>query len=133
MFKVGDKVRRVRTSGNSTTPVGFEGVIRSIENDGGISYIFDNDAWGYDDSFAEWEIVTPEGPVRTETVTKRRIVPGVYGRLEVTVGATPDRVRLGLTSDADNKAHWVTTLTATELDDLAMVASQLAEALRDVD
>lgn len=78
---------------------------------------------------AEWS----EGPVRTETVTKRRIVPGVYGRLEVTMGATPDRVRVGLTSNADNKAHWVTTLTATELDSLAMVASQLAEALRDVD
>lgn len=72
-----------------------------------------------------------EGPVRTETATTRRIVPGVYGRLEVTMGATPDRVRVGLTSDVNNKAHWVTALTATELDELAMVASQLAEALRD--
>ena len=69
------------------------------------------------DLVAEWT----EGPVRTETVTKRRIVPGVYGRLRVFEGV--DGIAYGLTGDC--------YLSATELDDLAMVASQLAEALRD--
>lgn len=71
------------------------------------------------DIIAEWS----EGPVRTETVTKRRIVPGVYGGVYVSVGVEGKLV--GITVDQ--------FMTAEELDSLAMVASQLAEALRDVD
>lgn len=70
------------------------------------------------DLVAEWT----DGPVRTETVTTRRIVPGVYGRLRVNDEGKVGRVGLWL------EGHY---LNATELDDLAMVASQLAEALRD--
>lgn len=65
-----------------------------------------------------------EGPVRTETVTTRRIVPGVYGRVRVNDEGKVGRVGLWL------EGHY---LNAEELDSLAMVASQLAEALRDVD
>lgn len=73
------------------------------------------------------------GPVRTETVTKRRIVPGVYGRLEVR-GRDDDCVTLLLASRGGKiDKGFAHILNATELDDLAMVASQLAEALRDVD
>ena len=135
MFKLGDKVRRVRTSGNQTTPVGYEGVIREIEYDPDTIFRFDNGAWGYDDEDAGWQLVST-APVRTETVTKRRIVPGVYGRLEVGEATNvpdcekpdePARVEIDLAI-----VGWG-GLTATELDDLAMVASQLAEALRDMD
>ena len=69
------------------------------------------------DLIAEWT----DGPVRTETVTTRRIVPGVYGRLRVFEGVE------GIAYELAGNCY----LTATELDDLAMVASQLAEALRD--
>lgn len=76
---------------------------------------------------AEWS----EGPVRTETVTTRRIVPGVYGRLEVR-GWDDDCVTLLLASRGGAiERGFVHLLNATELDELAMVASQLAEALRD--
>lgn len=63
--KVGDRVRRVKTSGNSTTPVGFVGVIRSIENDGDDIFRFDDGAWGYNDVGAEW-VLEPIQPVVAE-------------------------------------------------------------------
>lgn len=78
-----------------------------------------------------------DGPVRTETVTKRRIVPGVYGRVQVngTNPLDPKQVDLGFVyrgaATGEDKTSLGHCLTATELDELAMVASQLAEALRD--
>lgn len=69
-----------------------------------------------------------EGPVRTETVTKRRIVPGVYGRIRIWADSPSGMVRWSVTGQSGVNCH---DMTATELDDLAMVASQLAEALRD--
>lgn len=83
---------------------------------------------GFDsgDLIAEWT----DGPVRTETVTKRRIVPGVYGRLKVTEGATRSRVGVGIVGPSLDDGVTVWSLNAEELDSIAMVASQLAEALR---
>lgn len=79
------------------------------------------------DLISEWT----EGPVRTETVTTRRIVPGVYGRLEVGDRDCSElSIRLAWRTGQD-EGELMHPMTATELDDLAMVASQLAEALRD--
>lgn len=117
-FKVGDKVRRVTgRSLNDAHGVGFVGQILSIKGDFSPILEFTDGSAGFAD---QYELVS-EGPVRTETVTKRRIVPGVYGRLRVFEGV--EGIAYELTGDC--------YLTATELDDLAMVASQLAEALRD--
>lgn len=77
------------------------------------------------DLIAEW---VEDGPVRTETVTKRRIVPGVYGRIRIWADSPAGMVRWSITGQSGVNCH---DMTATELDDLAMVASQLAEALRD--
>lgn len=74
---------------------------------------------------AEWT----EGPVRTETVTTRRIVPGVYGIVRIKNGRNGNAVDVWLNgSEATGFAHWY---TADELDAAARTLQQLAEALRD--
>lgn len=129
-FKVGDKVRRVETSGNSTTPVGFEGVIRYIENDGDVMYHFDNGAWGYDDEYAEWELANATPVI---TVTRREVNPGTYGPLRVlgTVNL-PDcsRPDTPYTKAVDIEL----TETTLDADQLAVLVAHLQEiigALRD--
>lgn len=63
------------------------------------------------------------GPVVTETVTKTRIVPGVYGRVQVVTYANSDRMDLALLPGR--------TFTPDELDAAAAVLSALAKGLRD--
>ena len=84
-FKVGDRVRRISGS-NSTTPLGFEGVIREVRHpNDDPEYRFDDGAWGYDATLGEvrWELVSPVGPVRTVTRTVTEVVAGSYGRVRV--------------------------------------------------
>lgn len=123
MFKVGDKVRRI--SGiNAGTPVGFEGVIREVDRDegGDISYRFDGGAWGYADwSGAKWELAAPIGPVVTETVTKTRIVPGLYAGVYVD----------GTEFSKFSVSFLIGTPSADQLDAVAAVLSELAKGLRD--
>lgn len=70
-----------------------------------------------EDLIAEW----PTGPVVTETVTKTRIVPGVYEH--VTVDDHPEAgFMIGLSEN---------NYTADELDAAAAVLSALAKGLRD--
>lgn len=73
------------------------------------------------DLIAEWA-ETPQGPVRTKTVTE--IVPGVYGNLVVEGGGEGSGgfVRISLVRSAWN---------ATELRAAALVLTQLAEALEE--
>lgn len=81
------------------------------------------------DLIAEW---VEDGPVRTETVTKRRIVPGVYGPVRVEVQASSEfPVRLAFVGKLSGNDIKGRGLTADELDALADTARQLAEALRD--
>lgn len=126
MFKVGDKVRRISGS-NRTTPLGFEGVIREVRRDPGddLEYSFDGGAWGYHETCGQvrFELVQPVGPVVTETVTKTRIVPGVYGRVQVVTYVNSDRMDLALLPGR--------TFTPDELDAAAAVLSELAKGLRD--
>jgi len=74
----------------------------------------------------------PTGPVVTETVTKTRIVPGVYGRVNVHLGRdNPNNMYVSFTNQAGN-THSGQLLTADELDAAAAVLSALAKGLRDV-
>lgn len=71
-----------------------------------------------------------EGPVQTETVTKRHIVPGVYGRLWVE-GDSRSYVGIALTrpnGTGVNESHR-RSFNAPELRELARVALELAEYL----
>lgn len=121
----GQKVALSQRAYVSSVPYAFigtseNGVRRVYQVDGehGVGSFTNEPEW---DIVAEWS----EGPVRTVTVTTRRIVPGVYGRLEVG-GVVDGRVHVLI-----QKGEYTHRLTADELDSLAMVASQLAEALRD--
>lgn len=67
-------------------------------------------------------ISTPQGPVRTKTVTVSEIVPGTYGQIRVTTTENGDYVYLGLDRALFN---------ATELRSAALVLTQLAEALEE--
>lgn len=138
MFKVGDTVRRVWGQ-NAGTPIGYVGVIRGVHSDeqGVHEYRFDGGAWGYADwNGAKWELVTsaPIGPVVTETVTKTRIVPGVYGRLVVQEDCdgyiSVAILRTGQTVPSEEDFR---SLTAPDLDAAAAVLSALAKGLRHVD
>ena len=76
-----------------------------------------------------------DSPIRTETVTTRRIEPGVYGRLSVR-GVSPypfgpegPQMDIGLTTRGDDTVSTGYVLTAPELRELARVALELAEYL----
>lgn len=75
------------------------------------------------DLIAEWT----DGPVVTETVTKTRIVPGVYDGVSVQEVAENDRGE----KCADIGFELAGLVTADELDAAAAVLSALAKGLRD--
>lgn len=64
-------------------------------------------------------IVHEDGPVRTETVTRKVIVPGTYGRVVVD-DATPTRATIYVAYNS---------LTAAEIRAAAATLTQLADAL----
>lgn len=133
MFKVGDKVRRVSGIDDLDLPKGLEATVKET-CDGG--YFRHYDAAGdlrYRHS-DEYELVSaaPIGPVVTETVTKTRIVPGVYGRLVVQEDCdgyiSVAILRTGQTVPSEEDFR---SLTAPDLDAAAAVLSELAKGLRD--
>lgn len=119
MFKVGDKVTATKNYGERLT----EGHVYTIE---GINYPYyqvrDNkgvlDGW----QCPFWELA-PTGPVVTETVTKTRIVPGVWACVWVSY-EHEDRLTV---------QYMVEQPSADQLDAAAAVLSELAKGLRDVD
>ncbi len=120
MFKVGDKVRRSSGIDDLDLPKGFETTVVEVCDEGFFRHY---DAAGdirYRHS-DEYELVAPTGPVVTETVTKTRIVPGVYDRVSVW---ERDDGLFGID-------FHVSTTTADELDAAAAVLSALAKGLRD--
>lgn len=81
-----------------------------------------------DDIVSEW---SDEGPVRTETVTKKVIVPGAYGRLTVSMYPDWDDV-VGLTLRnrlGDNQKGG--SFNAAELRDMSATFIAIAEALEE--
>ena len=116
------------------------------------SYFVDARGWGFyangqrmaksgeyhpDHLVAEWVETDAEGPVRT--VTRREIVPGVYGRVLVTEAGKGDAGYGGVCVEWCNRNgephsqnyRDPALMTAQELRSAAMVLSQLAEALDD--
>lgn len=83
-----------------------------------------------EDLVASW---VDTGPIRTETVTTRRIEPGVYGRLQVAglnrfSYGTDKQADVGFVCRGDTGGSTTThCLTASELRELARVATELAE------
>lgn len=113
------------------------------------SWLTDDRGWGFlpdgqrmaksgetskDHLVSEWLEPVTEGPVRTvtrwEIVTRREIVPGVYGRVVVRDVIDRSRVIVQLEKDAGDDANLV-IMTAHELRSAAMILSQIAEALDD--
>lgn len=120
LFKVGDKVRR--TFGhNSWHQEGYEGVVSAIRGD---ELVFPDGTWGLAERFT---LVSPIGPVVTETVTKTRIVPGVYGVVQVLSERNGATVQVLLCNTKDVKTWY----TAEELKAAAAVLIQLAGALEE--
>lgn len=130
-FKEGQRVRilDVPSLGERGRWAGREVTLKEHDIDGaswGIS------AWSVDDPdcqcwFRESEMA-PLGPIRTETVTTRRLEPGVYGRLQVGGSSTSSEVRIALTSRGSDHDDLV-AMVAPELRELARVALEIAEYL----
>lgn len=71
------------------------------------------------DIVSEWI----EGPVRTETIERKVIVPGAYGRFVLNSIPLTDKVFINVTGDS---SQW----TAEDLDKAAKFFTALAEAKR---
>lgn len=130
MFKVGDKIKYI---GLNDSPYFTTGSIYEIVGESGpdMWYITDNEGmnsnggnghcWPKRD-LHEFFRPMPVGPVVTETVTKTRIVPGVYDGVRVKINPTPGKVFVYIHE---------TLLDADQLDAAAAVLSALAKGLRD--
>lgn len=128
MFKIGDTVRVLRLRnvfGHIVVPDDkFAGrVVRLTGHYQGLADVdfrrFTTDS-GFIVREDDIELVN-DSPVRE--VTRREIVPGTYGR--VIVDSVLSKKIVVAIDD------WHQPMTAEELDNVAMIASQLAEALRD--
>ncbi len=83
-FKAGDKIRKI-AGGSPFAPTGFQTTVsRGNAGPGLVNFRAKtgNDVCGCEE---DWELITPPGPVVTETV--KRIKPGTYGILEI-IGET---------------------------------------------
>ena len=120
MFKVGDKVRRTYGSSFGQSK-GYEGVVDHIS--AGWLHFAD----GTRGLINRFELVQPVGPVVTETVTKTRIVPGVYDGVKVVEVDDDGFVSIEIV-DGNDCPRW---MDADQLDAAAAVLSALAKGLRD--
>lgn len=117
MFKVGDRVRHVRVNYTGN------GVIRDIREDG--VHVVEFPTWYgmCEERESALELVN-DGPIRI--VTRREIVPGRYGVVEIgeqAKGLAPIRI--------SNRNGELRNTTAEELREAAHVLNQIAEALAD--
>jgi len=82
------------------------------------------------DIIAEWKNEAPSpSPIRT--VTSREIVPGVYGRFEVTGTYMKNRVTLDFAPSSVGTSVPIFGMNTEELRESAHLFNQLAEALED--
>lgn len=136
MFKVGDKVRCTEdcadlTEGCVYTIAGIFEESDDVPVDVGDPYVID-DVGDKQNAMIEglFEKVKDQ-PVRT--VTRREIVPGVYGRIKVFPTMIAGDVGLNfLLRDGSEVATTYPSLNAKELREVAHLFNQLAEALGDV-
>ena len=122
-FKVGDRVRRKRSS-HMEMAVGDEATVTKST-----TYLhveLDKFVGHHDETALE---LVNEGPIRT--VTRREIVPGVYGRLEVCVPYLDSCMSVLLVDRGGNRHDQINYLDATELREAAHLFNQLAEVLEE--
>lgn len=117
MFKVGDKVESI------PCPDAGVGVVTEVCDNGDIRVTYPTWYGKCRDTPSALRLVQAAGPVVTETVTKTRIVPGVYDRVSVW---ERDDGLFGID-------FHVSSANPDELDAAAAVLSALAKGLRDVD
>ncbi len=125
-FKSGDIA--IWNSHDSWFTEGEKYILREVRLDGTVS-VYDNEGDLRDRLLCEFLPVTQShGPIKTET--RRVLKPGVYGRLEVD-SDTNGYIYMKLTGDneplSDSNGF---SLSASDLDNLSLIASQLAEFLR---
>lgn len=126
-LKVGDRVEYVGVSSPSFTrgkiyTVG--GKFHEYMGNVGVEVDDEGDQNGQKVSYFR---LAPNSPVRTETITRTVIEPGVYGRLWVD-NADTGTVWVNLVTVGGNFTNR-TTLNATELRELARIATELADGL----
>lgn len=116
-FNVGDKVRYIKSgyTGEPSTVVGVltNGLIK-VDTHGKFGACYEQE-----------EDLEHVGPIRT--VTRREIVPGVYGALRIDSHIS-SKVYIGFNTECGNR---FIGLGATELREAAHILNQLAEALED--
>lgn len=132
-FKVGDRVVRARHSTNiHNCPIGYQTVVTGLLGEDkpyGIWYTAPDGHRQNSSCPRDWDLVESiESPIRT--VTRREVVDGVYGHVEVgTVTNDPLSPRVMVFIGVRGAGG--TLLNANELRSAAMVLSQIAEALDD--
>lgn len=128
-FKIGDRVRRISSAHGGMTR-GDVGEVTYISPAGGYIRIkgFDPDPEILHDP-RYFEFVSQFGPVRTETIERKVIVPGIYGKVNVTGTYQFDRVTLDFVTDNFHDCPPITGMTATELREAAATFIALAEAV----
>lgn len=134
-FKAGQKVRilDVESLGDRSEWAGRELTLALQDSGGGGDW--DVPAWSMVERDCHYRFRESEmalaGPVRTETVTVRRLEPGVYGPLKVGVEISiPDCDRPDEPSQREVEAYLTrTALNASEWRELARVALEIAEYL----
>ena len=130
MFKVGDMVECLASTGYEFT----KGRIYEVERveDGGDWLMIKMDDSGSTTNGWAAKFFKPVkyGPIRT--VTRREIVPGPYGRVEVSGTYKGERVTLDWSENGSvHTAVPIVGLNAEELREAAHLFFQLAEALED--
>ena len=112
-FKVGGRFRRIKDTYSSLPhrAVGFEGVVSKVD----VDLVYDEHSVVHTIENIEF-VPAPAIPAPTiRTITRREVVPGQYGIVEVGVGAT-----VGVTFDPH---------TANDLREAAHLFLQIAEVL----
>lgn len=123
MFKVGDKVRRVKYE-HFGMKAGDVGTVSSMGMCGRVEL----EEFEGHHSVRCLEIA--QSPIRTGT--RREIVPGTYGRIKVTGTYEGNRVTMEWDrSDVITAAVPIVGLSAEELREASHIFNQLAEALED--
>jgi hypothetical protein len=129
-FKVGDRVRALKSERGAFTQGEEYTVGGKYHAENGFRAGVVRDDAGVENGWSDhnFELVSPTGPVVTETV--KRIVPGVYGRVVISPHAETSVTHVGVTFEPII-GHGYAALSAPELRAAAAVLTQLADALED--
>lgn len=141
-FKEGDKVRVLRhrsPAGNDVSKesslVGKDVVLGECDNEASRAsfdvFLVAGTGWLVRSDDIELLPAAPQqaGPVRT--VTRREIVPGVYGRVCVEKGRLPFMASACLVDRSNKKHSEVNYLDASELREAARIFNEIADVLEE--